>query len=388
MRIGVLSWESLHSIRVGGLAIVATKQSEELAKRGDEVHFFTRWKEGQTEYQYINGVHYHRCKFDPGPSILSLAYNMSKAFVARLHAVEKDYGKFDIVHGHDWHIVDALHDLKNEDKDVVMTFHSTEYGRNGGNFGDWYEFKEISGKEWYGGYIANRITTVSNTMKNELNWLYKIPLRKIDVITNGIDNRNYQMKVNQPEIKQLYGIPPESFMIFFVGRIVYQKGPDILLEAVPQVTANHRDIVFVFSGEGDMIESLRARASQLGLDNVVKFTGLIPYWEYIKLLNAADMVCIPSRNEPFGLVLLEAWATQKPVVVANVGGLGENIENYVDGLKVQPSADAFAWGINYLLDNPDIAKLISKNSFEKVKNYSWTNVIEKLKRTYELAMIV
>lgn len=388
MRIAVLSWESLHSIRVGGLAIVATKQAEELAKRGDEVHFFTRWKEGQTEYQYINGVHYHRCKFDPGGNILGMAYNMSKSFVSRLHEVEKNYGKFDIVHGHDWHIVDALHDLKNEERDVILTFHSTEYGRNGGNFGDWPEYREISGKEWYGGYIANRVTTVSNTMKNELNWIHKVPLRKIDVITNGIDPRNYHTKVNLSEIKRGYGVPPESKMILFVGRMVFQKGPEILLEAIPQVVSEHKDVSFVFAGDGDMLPYLKSRAAELGTDSTTKFLGMIPYWDYIKFLNSADMVCIPSRNEPFGLVLLEAWSTKKPVIVANVGGLGENIENYVDGLKVQPTSEAFVWAINYLLDNPEVAKQIAEKGYEKVNDYSWSKVIEKLKRTYELAMLV
>ena len=193
MKIAMLAWESMHSIRVGGLATVVTKLSEELAKREHDVHIFTRWAEGQTEYEYINGVDYHRCKFDPGQNMLAFAHNMSKAMVARVHEVERYRGRFDIIHGHDWHVVDALHDLKYGGRPVVLTFHSTEYARNGGMFGDWWEYGEISGKEWYGGYIADRITTVSQAARKEISWLYKTPAEKIDVIPNAVEPREYQM---------------------------------------------------------------------------------------------------------------------------------------------------------------------------------------------------
>ena len=74
--------------------------------------------------------------------------------------------KFDILHFHDWHPLQALHRL--QDRETILTFHSTEFGRNGNQFGDWWEYKEISGKEWYGGLIAKRVTAVSTVMKNEV----------------------------------------------------------------------------------------------------------------------------------------------------------------------------------------------------------------------------
>jgi len=73
-----------------------------------------------------------------------------------------------------------MHTLR--DRNTVLSFHSTEYGRHGGNFGGWWEFKEISGKEWYGGYIAKAVTTVSNSTKTEVMWLYNVPERKVTVV--------------------------------------------------------------------------------------------------------------------------------------------------------------------------------------------------------------
>lgn len=199
MKVAILAWESMHSILVGGLGAVVSQYAEALSELGHDVHLFTRWGDGQSESECINGVWYHRCKFDPGTNILAFAYNMSKSFVACLHEVERNCGRFDIIHGHDWHIVDALHELKSEGRVVLLTFHSTEYGRNGGKYGDWWEYREISSKEWYGGYIADQITTVSNTMKNELSELYKIPPDKIDVVPNAINPKEFKAKVDPAE---------------------------------------------------------------------------------------------------------------------------------------------------------------------------------------------
>ncbi|MEM2878729.1 MAG: glycosyltransferase family 4 protein [Candidatus Hadarchaeales archaeon] len=382
MKIAHLAWESLHSIRVGGLATVVSKLAEETAKRGNEVHVFTRWSEGYPEYEYINGVNYHRCKFNPGSNILELARNMSKAMVSAVQETERYRGRFDIIHGHDWHVVDALNDLKQMGRKIVITFHSTEYGRNGGIFGDWWEFGEISGKEWYGGYIADRITTVSNAMKNELSWLYKVPTEKIDVIPNAVEPREYQMHVDPGRVKEKYGIHPLAPTVGFLGRMTYQKGPDLLMEAIPRVIANRWDVKFIFAGEGGMRPHLERRAHELGVAHATRFLGFIPFWAHLELLNTCDIICIPSRNEPFGIVLLEAWATGRPVVATEVGGLGENIENFVDGVKVYVNPDSVAWGINYLINSANEMKRISAGALEKVKKFNWRATMDALNSTY------
>jgi glycosyltransferase involved in cell wall biosynthesis len=386
LKIAFLSWESLHSIRVGGLAIVATRLAEELAKRGHEVHLFTRAAEGQMEYEYITGVHYHRCKFEPGQNLIQYASSMSKAMVDDVREAAKQGGKFDIIHGHDWHIVDALHELKNEGYPTVVTYHSTEYGRNGSRFGDWWEYKEISGKEWYGGLVSDRVTTVSNSMKSELSWLYKIQAEKIDVIPNAIDPRKHQMKVDPGKVKEKYGVHPLAPTVMYIGRVDHQKGPDLLMDAVPKVLANRWDVKFIFAGDGAMRGYLEQRAKDTGVAHATRFLGMVPYFQYIELLNACDIVCIPSRNEPFGIVLLEAWATGRPVVATDVGGLGENVENFVNGIKVYTNPDSISWGINYLINNPDDMKKVAEGGKEKVKEFSWGNAITKLLSTYQTVL--
>jgi glycogen(starch) synthase len=382
MRIAHLAWESLHSVQVGGLAPVVTKLAEDTAKLGHDVHIFTRRGEGQTPYEYIDGVNYHRCKFDPGQNILEFANNMSKAMVSRIHEIEMEMGKFDIIHGHDWLIVDALHELKQMKYPIVIQYHSTEYGRSGGIFGDSWEFREISGKEWYGSLIADKIIAVSQGLRNELSWLYKIPVDKIDIVPNAIEPREYQMWIDPGRIKKRYGIHPLAPTVVFVGRMDYQKGPDLLAEAIPRILDNRWDVKFIFAGEGGMKSYVERMVNELMVGQSTKFLGHVPFWKHLELLNMCDIACIPSRNEPFGMVLLEAWAAGRAVVATDVGGLGDMIENFVDGVKVYTYPDSIAWGINYLLNSPAEMRKMATNGKEKVKKFNWADTIQKLMSTY------
>jgi glycosyltransferase involved in cell wall biosynthesis len=131
---------------------------------------------------------------------------------------------------------------------------------------------------------------------------------------------------------------------------------------------------------------LQNRATELGVDHAMRFPGWLTFPSLIELLNSVDIVCIPSRNEPFGIVLLEAWAAGRPVVATEVGGLHENITNFVDGVQVYPHPGSVAWGITYLLNNPDAMKKISENGKKKVKTFSWTNVANQLVKTYKQAL--
>jgi len=369
LKIAFFCWESLHAERVGGLARAATHLAETLA-RNHEIHFFTRGK-GDKE---INGVHYHYCS-PWGGNIIDYCKDMSLKMVERFR--EFDSPEFDVLHFNDWHVVEALHLLK--ERNTVFTFHSTEYGRNGNNFGDWWEFKEISGKEWYAGLIAKRVTAVSNTLKNEVMWLYNIPEWKITAVPNGIVPEEFQADVDPGEVKNDYGIHPLAPLIFFAGRLVYQKGPDLLVEAIPLVLSKRWDAKFLFAGDGGMRAWLESKVNGLP----ARFLGYLPDFEFVRLLNASDIVVIPSRNEPFGLVLLEAWSAERCVVATDVGGLGENIENFVDGIKVYVNPESIAWGISYVIDDPVGVRILGKKGKEKVdREFRWEIVADKMLKVY------
>ena len=370
-KLAFFCWESMYAERVGGLASAATNLAETLAKQ-HEVHYFTR---GSMADQVINNVRYHYCQ-PQGCNTVSYCDDMSNRMVDQF-TMEDMKGKFDILHFHDWHPVQALHRL--QDRDTILTFHSTEFGRNGNQHGDWWEYREVSGKEWYGSYIAKRLTTVSATTKHEIMQLYNVPDWKCDVVPNGVVPRKYCSSIDPGEVKRSYGIHPYAPLVLFIGRLAYQKGPDIFIEALRTVHAHRWDIKAVIAGDGGMRQHLVERACGLP----VSFTGYIPDTEYLRLLNAADIVVIPSRNEPFGLVLLEAWSAAKAVVASDVGGLGENIDPFFDGIKVMPDADSLAWGINHLLDDPDKAGTFGSRGRSKVgRSFLWEPIGHRMVRTY------
>jgi len=381
-KIGILSWESLYSIKTGGQAPAVTGLAEALAGAGNEVHFFTRLGEGQELDNKVNGVHYHRCPFDGGGNILEYCHNMSHSYLDKISDVEKASGKFDLIHGHDWHVIDALHELKGK-RDTVLTFHSTEFGRNGGEFGDWWEYREISEKEWYGAYIADKITTVSNTLKNELTYLYQVPDEKISVLPNGIDPKEYKLKLDAGKVKERYDIHPLAPLVFFVGRLVRQKGPDLLVEAIPHVLHHRYDVKFIIAGQGDLQESMENQVRGMGVEDAVRFPGYISDEERITLFNSCDMVAITSRNEPFGMVLVEAWSAGKPVVATDVGGPAENIENFKNGIKTFLNPRSIAWGINYAINDPKGLKTMGEAGRKKVKKeFAWPKIAARAEAIY------
>ncbi len=370
-KLAFFCWESMHAERVGGLASAATNLAETLAKQ-HEIHYYTRGTMPDTQ---INGVCYHYCQ-PQGGNTVSYCEDMSNRMVEQFRKDDQN-GKFDILHFHDWHPIPALHQL--QDRDTILTFHSTEYGRNGNQHGNWWEYREVSGKEWYGGLIAKRVTTVSATLKNEIMQLYNVPDWKCDVVPNGIVPRKYCTSVDPGEVKQSYGIHPYAPLILFVGRLAYQKGPDIFIEALRKVHNHRWDFKAIVAGDGGMRQYLGERAYGLP----VNFVGYIPDTEYLRLLNAADIVVIPSRNEPFGLVLLEAWSAAKAVVASDVGGLGENIDPFIDGIKVWPDSDSLAWGINNLLDDPEKAGTFGSRGRSKVnRTFLWEPIGNQMLQTY------
>jgi glycosyltransferase involved in cell wall biosynthesis len=370
LKIAQFCWESLHAIREGGLSPAATHLADVLGST-HEVHFFTR---GDGPDRRIGRVTYHFC-LPEGDTILDYCHDMSMKLLKKFN--ESDTPSFDIIHFHDWHCIDALEELR--DRTTVMSYHSTEYGRNGGNFGDWPEFRAISAKEWRGGHLAGHVVTVSKHTKTEVMWLYGIPERKITVIPNGIYPEQYFSPLDPGSVKKRYGIHPLAPLVFFIGRLVYQKGPDLLVDAIPRILNRRWDVQFIIAGKGEMRHELEDRCRTLP----VRFTGYISDEEYLQLLNACDLVVIPSRNEPFGLVLTEAWSAGRCVVATDVGGLSENIDNFVDGIKVPVRADSLAWAVSYIIEDPVRIRVMGMAGKRNVlTRFNWNEIGGMMEQVY------
>jgi glycosyltransferase involved in cell wall biosynthesis len=310
---------------------------------------------------------------------------MCEAMVHRFDAVQKLFGEFDICHGHDWHPVIALNTIKSTyGVPYVLTFHSTEWGRTGNMFGSWWEFREISHREWLAGYESAAVIVTSANLKSELQFLYQIPEYKLHLIPNGLNAGKIKRAIDPGTIKKQYGIHPLAPVVLFIGRMSYQKGPDLLVEAVPKVLASRWDVKVVFIGEGELRRSCEQRIAQLGVKHACHFLGYASDDVAADWMNACDLVCVPSRNEPFCIVVLEAWDADKPVVGTEAVHL---ISNFTTGIKAYLSPDSLAWCITYALANPEAARRMSENGKKWItKKYNWNCIADEVVAVYKRVM--
>jgi len=225
MKVALLAWESLHSIPVGGVAVHVTEVAAALERKGHEVHVFTRRGSGQPLYERVQGVHYHRCPFQLDTDFVEEINHLCRSLVHHVFQTEDFIGPFDVIHAHDWLTGNALIWIKQgRGRKTVLTIHSTEYGRSGNQFVGGRS-RRVREQERGATHWADRIVTVSHSLKKEIMWMYEVPEWKISIIYNGVHASDYDGWINPGEIKASYGIGPMDPTVLFSGRVVYQKGP-------------------------------------------------------------------------------------------------------------------------------------------------------------------
>ena len=177
---------------------------------------------------------------------------------------------------------------------------------------------------------------------------------------------------------------PHEKLVLLVGRLVYEKGFQIALEAMPRVIEELGDVRFLVAGSGTHEQELRAQATALGLDSHGAFMGWIGDDVLHTLYRIADLTVVPSIYEPFGLVALEAMASGCPCLVADTGGLREVVPHDEVGLRFRsrdPGSLADV-AIRVLADD-DLGRRIVAEAYEHVGSFDWADVAERTAEVYE-----
>mgnify|MGYP000263185019 FL=1 len=388
MKILMLTWEYPPRI-VGGIARVVHDLSKRLIKDGHEVTVVTyRDNAGVPEYENDKGVNVYRVdNYMIHPNnfidwIMQLNFNL----IAKATEIINKEGGFDVIHAHDWLVTYAAKSLKNAyDIPIVATIHATEAGRNSGIHDDTQRY--INDTEWLLTYEATEVIVNSNFMKNDLQRLFGLPYDKINVIPNGINLNNFTGIERDYDFRRQYAMDNEK-IILYVGRLVYEKGIQHLIAAMPKILSNYHDAKLVIAGKGGMIDDLKAETSSLGLDNKVYFTGYMDSKKVQKMYKCADVAVFPSTYEPFGIVALEAMLAGVPTVVSDVGGLDEIVTHGVDGMKSYAgNSNSIADSVTALLYDHQLATNISKKARQKVKEqFNWEKIAQDTHFTYEKAI--
>lgn len=387
MKILMLTWEYPPRI-VGGIARVVHDLSKRLIKDGHEVTVVT-YKDGDIPaYENDKGVEVYRVEnYMIHPNnfidwIMQLNFNL----IAKATEIIQKEGKFDVIHAHDWLVANAAKALKNAfDIPIVATIHATEAGRNSGIHDDTQRY--INDTEWLLTYEATEVIVNSNYMKNHVQGLFGLPFDKINVIPNGINLTNFNGVDRDYDFRRQYAMDNEK-IILYVGRLVYEKGVQHLISAMPKILENYHDAKLIIAGKGGMLDELKGQAEAMGLSNKVYFTGYLNSKQVQKMYKCADVAVFPSTYEPFGIVALEAMLAGVPTVVSDIGGLNEIVDHGINGMKSYAgNSNSIADSVISLLYDKQLAANISKKAKQKVKEeFNWNKIAQDTHYIYEQAI--
>jgi glycosyltransferase involved in cell wall biosynthesis len=383
MKILMLSWEYPPK-SVGGLSNHVYYLSQSLNKLGHEVHVITCEENGAPAEEAL-GVVVHRVVpycIDTD-DFTKWVMHLNFAMIEKAIEIINTCGKFDIIHGHDWLSAYTAKALKTSFKiPMLCTIHATEHGRNNGIRTEMQKY--ISSAEWMLTYEAWKVIACSDYMREEIHKVFNTPLDKFSVIPNGVSINEFEEKFDALEFRKNYAKEEEK-IVLYVGRHVYEKGIQLLIEAVPDIINTHGNVKFIIAGKGAMTEELKEKVKFLGIEDKVLFTGYLDDKSKNKLYKVADASVFPSLYEPFGIVALEAMGAGCPVIVSDVGGLNEIVEHKINGMKtIAGSKDSIKDNVLELLSNEVLRKSIKEKAYETVvQKYTWDNIALSTIELYE-----
>jgi len=389
-RVLILSWEYPPLIE-GGLARHVRKLSEGLVAGEEvEVHVLTRGDEAMAEEEEMDGVIVHRVREprrprDLGEFVTWIEHMNSDMLAAGIHLRERL--DFDLVHGHDWLVASAGDHLARLLRcPLVVTIHATEFGRHQG-WVDKHPQSYIHGVERWMANRAERVITCSHYMREHVADIYDLEEARVTVIPNGIDPLDLRPAEDLGALRASFAAPGER-LVLLVGRLVYEKGFQLALDALPGLIERLGNVRFLVAGSGTHEQELRAQAQRLGLMEHGTFLGWIGDDVLHSLYPIADLCVVPSLYEPFGLVALEAMASGCPCVVADTGGLREIVpEDERVGLRFNGGdAEHLAIMIERLLTDPELRDRLVAEASEHVLGFDWGDVAARTAALYDDAL--
>ncbi len=387
MRVLTLTWEYPPHI-VGGLGRHVAELAPALAARGVDVTVLTpRFDGGAADSIEAPGLRVVRV--DMPPTLQSLQPDTvsqgNQWLLQRARELVGPSAEFDLIHAHDWLTAHVSLALKHAwQLPLVVTIHATERGRHCG----WLQgsqSRQIDYLEWQLTYESWRVIVCSEFMREHLRVGFATPTDKISIVPNGIRSQldPFGSTAARRAFRRRYAADSQQLGLY-VGRLVYEKGIQVLLRAWRRIR-DRVDARLVIAGSGGYFEELHSLAVDLGVADATMFAGFISDEEREQLYRVADVAVFPSLYEPFGIVALEAFAANCPVVATRAGGLGEVIKPHETGILVDPdTSEGLSWGILHTLQYPDWARARAANAMREVQSrFTWPRIAEDTVTIYE-----
>jgi len=389
-RVLILSWEYPPVIE-GGLARHVRKLAEALARQGLGVDVLTRRVgDGAGEDPHrrsSGGVEVHRVR-EPGwprdlDRFVAWVEQMNADMLAAGEALARERS-YELIHGHDWLVAKASAELARRlEIPYVTTIHATEHGRHQGWVANPPQ-SHIHAVERQMAHQADRVIVCSYYMRGHVADIFDVEEDRVTVIPNGVDPSDLRPVADLAALRASFAAPHEK-LVLLVGRLVYEKGFQLALDAMPGVIERVGNVRFLVAGSGTHEAELKAQAERLGLSAHGTFVGWIGDDVLHSLYRMADLCVVPSIYEPFGLVALEAMASGCPCIVADTGGLREVVPmGERVGLRFN-GGDAEHLGvmIERLLVDRELRDRLVAEASEHVLRFDWEDIAQRTRGIYD-----
>ena len=370
----------------GGMNIYVAESAARMAAQGVEVDIFTRRDhlDLPAVVELSPGVNVHH--LDAGHDLHLTKEQVPQHFNELSAELKKELSRarsYDVIHSHYWLSGKVAMPVAKELKlPLIHTMHTMARVKNL-NLAEGETPEPMIRVQGETQIVAAASALTANTDAEaaSLVSLYDACPDTVHVVTPGVDLYNFTPGNGRPIARKVIGIDPDALVITFVGRIQPHKGPELLIRATSEALSHSPHLrpklrVYIVGGasgsNGSEVERLKELVTWLGIDDVIKFHPPVPRAELANWYRAADLVCVPSYSESFGLVALEAQACGTPVVATAVGGLRTAVADGISGVLVD-GHDAKAWSsvIARLLQEPQRRVLLSMGAIEHASHFGW-----------------
>ena len=399
VKILMLGWE-LPPHNSGGLGVACLNMARALSRQGMSIDFVIPYTAEHTDVDFMHIL--SATDLDPiyryGGGSYESIHVSDQIIVSPDHHtklsirdVQKSYIEFveqylmeykpDIVHAHDWLTYEAgILAKKHYGIPLVAHVHATEYDRAGMHVGN----PLIHEIESAALHLADKIIAVSESTKRIIHEKYHIPLAKIDVVYNSLDDDylHSTYRYHDEMYKYISRLKANGYtVVSTVGRFTVQKGLRFLMRAAKQAIARHPKLLFVFAGDGEELGELVELSARLGIAKNVIFTGFIRGQKLRDIYSLTDIFVMSSVSEPFGLTALEAAHHGDALILTKQSGVSEVVWSALE--YDFWDEDKLTNEILALVNNPALMNTLRENISHEYCQLSWDDFAKKCLKVYQ-----
>ncbi|MDR4503330.1 MAG: glycosyltransferase family 4 protein [Candidatus Scalindua sp.] len=383
---------------VGGSGLVIHHLGKHLADHGHNIHTVTRKaKKSDKFYELIDTINVHRYSAPCIGSFLHKLFPLYSIWGARKLFLKLNKAiSFDvIIFNHPFPALGVLSCSMSRNVKKIYILHSSTVGeylasknlKNSSiNLFDRLIIFIMNQVERFALKKSQKIVTLSKYMQDQVVYIHSEKEDRIEVIPGGVDVNTFQFPANDDEITRLreeFKISKEVLVLFTAKRIYGGMGLENLIDAIEMlVNTGRKNVILFHAGEGPLKSDLEQRIQKKGLNKWIRLLGNIPHENMKSYYQMADLYISTWRQEPFGLVALEALSCGLPVISCPEGGSAEILKGLSKNLLFKDSGiSAMAEKIRYFLDHSDRLEDIRNKCRKYVEdNYAWSTTAKKLER--------